>query len=47
MKKILALFLLVFGSLLLRNNFAAYAVMINNYAVNPAIAGMHDYYQVS
>ena len=20
--------------------------MINNYAVNPAIAGMHDYYQV-
>ena len=49
MKNILALFFtIVFGSIAYAQQLPQLTqYMINNYAVNPAIAGMHDYYQVN
>ena len=49
MKNILALFFtIVFGSIAFAQQLPQLTqYMINNYAVNPAIAGMHDYYQVN
>ncbi len=49
MKKIVALFFtLGFGTVVYAQQLPLLTqYMINNYAINPAIAGMHDYYQVN
>ena len=49
MKKILALFFtIVFGNVVYAQQLPQLTqYMINNYAINPAIAGMYDYYQVN
>ena len=49
MKKIVALFFTIgFGTVVYAQQLPQLTqYMINNYAINPAIAGMHDYYQVN
>jgi type IX secretion system PorP/SprF family membrane protein len=49
MKKIIALFFTIgFGTVVHAQQLPQLTqYMINNYAINPAIAGMHDYYQVN
>ena len=46
-KIILVLFALCFGGMMKAQQLPQITqYMINNYAVNPAVAGMQDYYQV-
>ena len=49
MKKIVALFFIVgFGSVMYAQQLPQLTqYTVNNYAINPAIAGMYDYYQVN